>query len=232
MMQIPRIAVIAFLILVFLSGIIVILNDGIKDTSHKEGMETQNGSNDNPVVKNDCPDMLIKKGNSLLLYNTTAPTIEGINPIPFYSMDEYINYLEIQRSRGIRCPVLYMQLENDVQGNDVYRMHPSPFYVEGGIPSIPITTVDNTIPVSYKDANMDNPPYNQNMYPGFDPHAMDVGRTTNIDIIHNSTNNAECSANAADSRWCGPAYTNQAIERGEYTNEVVSRVIYPNVHPK
>jgi len=238
MSPIPQVVVVSFLILVFISGIIVILTDGIRNPDLKEGMET--GMNANPSATSDsvvsgksgCPDMLLKKGNSLLLYNSSAPVIDGINPLPFYSMDEYINYLEIQRNRGVRCPVLFMQMENDTQGNDVYRMHPSPFYVEGGIPPIPIVHSDNSIPVKYQDANTDNPPYNQDMYPGFDPYAMDVGRTTNLDVIHNSTSNAECSTNAADSNWCGPTFTNAAIDRGDFANETVTRVIYPNVHPK
>lgn len=234
MLSIPRYIHVAFLILVFISGIFVILTNGIRNTFAKEGLVANNTGNDDSTPNNDdnCPDMLLKKGNSLLLYNTRAPKIDGINPLPFYSIDEYINYLEIQRGRGIRCPVLFMQLETNAQGDDEYRMHPSPFFVEGGIPAIPFAHRDNTIPSKYLDSNIDNPPYNQNMYPGFDSHSMDMGRTTNIDMIHNSTNNGECSANAADSKWCGPTFTNAAIDRGDYSNEIVTRVIYPNVHPK
>lgn len=236
MSSIPQVIVVIFLIMVFISGIIVILTDGIRNPGLQEGLDTKiDAKSVEPAVnadKNTCPDMLLKKGNSFLLFNSTAPRIEGINPLPFFSMDEYINYLEIQRKDGIRCPVLFMQMENDTQGNDIYRMHPSPFYIEGGIPPISIVKNDNSIPAKFEDANLLNPPYNQDMYPGFDAHAMDVGRITNIDVIHNSTSAAICSANAADSNWCGPSFTNAAIERGEYSGNNVSSAIYPNVHPK
>ena len=46
-----------------------------------------------------CPDLLIRKGNTLLLYNTKS----GEDPLPFYNLDEYINYLEIQRKELTIC---------------------------------------------------------------------------------------------------------------------------------
>ena len=78
-----------------------------------------------------CPDLLIRKGNTLLLYNTKY----GGDPLPFYNLDEYINYLEIQRRAGTVCPVLFLQYESTAQGTDVYRMRPSPFDLQGGTPA-------------------------------------------------------------------------------------------------
>ena len=56
-----------------------------------------------------CPDVLIRKGGSLLLYNSKDPNAEVL---PFYNIDEYINYLEIQRRAGKHCPVLFLQYES------------------------------------------------------------------------------------------------------------------------
>jgi hypothetical protein len=61
--------------------------------------------------KDDCPNLLIQKGNALLLYNKNKPEDEN-NPLSFFNLDEYINYLEIQKSKGNSCPVLYLQQEN------------------------------------------------------------------------------------------------------------------------
>jgi hypothetical protein len=58
-----------------------------------------------------CPDLLIRKGNTLLLYNTKSKA----DPLPFYNLDEYINYLEIQRRAGNICPVLFLQYESTTQ---------------------------------------------------------------------------------------------------------------------
>ena len=214
-----------FLILTFLAGIYVCLTNGILNVN-KEGVE----NNDS---KPDCPDLLIKRGNALLLYNSNAPEIDGVNPLPFNSLDEYINYLEIQRRKGINCPVLFLQQENDVQGNDVYRMRPSPFYIEGGLPPLPLETHDNSIVQNIIDSSRDNPPYNANNYAVFDAHGQDVGRYTNIDQLHNSTMNTQTapSENPMDSNWGGILLTKNAVDSGKYANNEVTRVIYPKVIP-
>ena len=214
-----------FLILTFLAGIYVCLTNGILNTNpDKEGI-------DNNDSKSNCPDLLIKRGNKLLLYNSNAPEVAGVNPMPFNSLDEYITYIESQKSKGIHCPVLFLQQENDTQGNDVYRMRPSPFYIEGGLPPLPLETHDNKIVQNIIDASRDNPPYNANNYPGFDAHGQHVGRYTNIDSIHNSTMNSQDSAseNPMDSNWGGINVTQQAVDSGKYVGNEVRPVMYPKV---
>jgi hypothetical protein len=55
---------------------------------------------------------------------------------------------------------------------------------------------------------------------------MYIGKYTVLDEIHNSTGTGS-AANASDTNWCGPYYSNDAIERGDYKNEEVGKVIYP-----
>lgn len=123
-----------FLILVFLAGIYVLISFDKK--SGFEGLENKN------TVETDCPDLLVRKGSDLLLYNTKKPAIEGINPVKFKNLEEYKKYLEIQRKEGIHCPVLFLQHEYDIQGKGVYRAHSTPLQMEGGI------TRTDTIPSS------------------------------------------------------------------------------------
>lgn len=217
--------VLLFLLLVFLSGFVVFLNNGIKSSviEEKEGMEDKSDNKD-------CPDLLIRRGNSFLLYNSKAPVIDGVNPLPFYTLDDYINYLEIQRSKGIICPVLFLQQENNTQGVDVFRMRPSPFYVEGGLPPLPMEQNDNSKSVPSLDASRENPPYNQDMYNSFDPTSMYVGKFTNLDEIHQSTmKQGQCSDNQMDPNWCGVMYSQQAVDSGKYKDNEVFKVIYPNM---
>lgn len=112
-----------FLIIVFLAGIYVVITFDKKMAF--EGLINRS--------EDDCPDLLISKDSILLLYNTRKPAIEGINPVKFNDLDDYKNYLEIQRKEGIHCPVLFLQHEYDVQGKGVYRAHSSPLQMEGGI---------------------------------------------------------------------------------------------------
>lgn len=82
-----------------------------------------------------CPDTLIQQGNQLLLYSSKQPFQEGVNPIKFNHLDEYIHYIKVQRTEhGQYCPVLYLQQETNAQGQDVYRVRPSPFNPQAGLP--------------------------------------------------------------------------------------------------
>ena len=155
-----------------------------------------------------------------MLYNTNQPMEEGKNPIPFFNLDEYINYLEIERSRGNNCPVLYLQQENNAQGQDVYRMRPSPFDLQGGLPTMVPQTAAKIV-----DANRANPPYNANNYAGFDPNGLDVGQYTELDQIHDSTKQRKISDNPMDPNWAGVIYTQQMVDSGKYDENEVSRPI-------
>jgi hypothetical protein len=197
-----------FLIVTFLVGFYMIF-------SVKEGVEN--------LENNSCPDLLIQKGNVLMLYNTSKPIVEGQNPIPFFNLDEYINYLEIQRSKGINCPVLYLKQENNAQGEDVLRMRPSPFDLQGGLPTMVPTQVSNVVNVI--DANRENAPYNSNNFPGFDPQGLHVGEYTNLDQIHDYTKQNKISDNPMDPNWAGTIYTQQMVDSGKYEGSNVSRPI-------
>jgi len=214
-----------FLIFTFILGLYVTMYWDIhKYTTTKESM--QNSSDNN------CPNLLIQKGNSLLLYNTQLPQDQN-NPLSFFNLDEYINYLEIQKEKGNSCPVLYLQQENNAQGNDVYRMRPSPFDKQGGLPAEPTITNSQTIAamqnaVQRADASRANPPYNKDQYPGFDPHGQYVGQYTNLDVIHDSTNSRKISDNPMDSKWAGITYTQQMVDSGKYVDREIRKPVLFN----
>lgn len=163
-----------------------------------------------------CSNVLLRRGNRLLLFNTYLPESD-MNPIPFYNLDEYTNYIEIQRNKGYRCPVLYLQEENDVQGNDIYRIRPSPFSLEGGLPP----EIPNPRPVV--DASRDNPLYNTNQYNGFDPYNRDIGVYTDLDKIHDSTRQAPVSDNPMDTNWGGISHSQEMIDLGKYDDNIVGK---------
>jgi len=138
-----RLLFLLFLLIVFLAGLYVIFHYNTKTSydklNNKIGIEQMENSDSN------CPDILLKKDNVLLLYNSKKPT-DNTNPIPFANLDEYIFYLEAQRKLGNNCPVLYLQQENNTQGEDVYRVRPSPFDLQGGLPSVTDINQKNPFP--------------------------------------------------------------------------------------
>lgn len=167
-------------------------------------------------VDSKCPNVLIKKGEKLHLYNTKQP--EGPNnPVVFANLDEYIKHLETQRNEGVRCPILYLQQENNTQGEDVYRVRPSPFSLEGGLPPV------NPVARPIVDSSRENAPFNSNMYPGFDPYGQYTGVYTKLDAIHDSTRQTPVSDNPMDPNWGGIRHSTSQVESGKYAGNEVGR---------
>jgi hypothetical protein len=68
------------------------------------------------------------------------------------------------------------------------------------------------------------------MYPGFDPQGLYVGRTTNVDVVHQSTETeAILSDNPMDSNWGGVLFTQGQLESGKYEENEVVKPVFPQV---
>jgi hypothetical protein len=223
---------IVFLIAVFVLGWYLYAVGKLDDMffMSKEGMETED-ANGKPNIES-CPDLLIRRGNVLLLYNSKMEIVDGVNPLPFYNLDEYINYLEIERKKGRNCPVLFLQHETTTQGEDVYRMRANPFQMDAGL--MPLSAaLPSQIPVPVIDSNRDHPPYNAGNYAGFDPTGLTIGMYTKLDEIHDSTSKSpdgqSASDNPMDSNWGGVLYTQGKIESGKYDENNITKPQYSNV---
>ena len=144
--NLPMIVFIWFIIFTFLVGVGVCLSPKItketmmnllgnkKEAFTGDSEETETGT-ENPQ----CPDVLIKQGSQLMLIHSKLPKSES-NPIYFETLDDYTMYVEDQRKRGLRCPILFLQKENNAQGENVYRMRESPTELNGGFPIVPVQT--------------------------------------------------------------------------------------------
>jgi hypothetical protein len=228
---------VVFLIIVFILGIYMYSTkklDNLFDNMDVENMENQKPNKEKK--EESCPDLLIRRGNTLLLYNSKLDVIDGINPLPFYNLDEYINYLEIERKKGRDCPVLFLQHETTAQGNDVYRMRPSPFNLDAGLMPLSAAAMAGkpvpNVPERIIDSNRDYPPYNQGNYPGFDPHGLMIGTYSKLDEVHDSTakdpDGQSYSDNPMDSNWGGVLYTQSKVDSGKYDENNVTRPIFAN----
>ncbi len=201
-----RVGPIVFLIVVFS---LVLLASSVM----REPMQTKTQTQDKEQLK--CPKVLIKKGEQLILYDHADKEIQH-----FASLDEYIDYLKNERARGISCPVLFLQKENDTQGRDVYRVRPSVFDQQGGMAPVDIAPII--------DANRKSKIYNVNNYPGFDPLGLQVGVYSQLDAIHDSTEKTKTSDNPMDTNWGGVDFTQEAVDSGKYEDNEVGRPTYFN----
>ena len=177
---------------------------------------------------NRCPNMLIQKDSRFYLYNSKLAKVPGVNPIEFENLEDYSEFLDWQRSQGIRCPVLYLQQTYDAQGDAVYKVRPSVSEPQGGLP--PTVTMPNSQTEGEPqvqllvDATRDDPPYNAGSMPGFDQSSYYVGTNTPLDEMNQKQENMLYSANPMDPNWGGPEYTQSLVDKGVYKENEVKHV--------
>jgi hypothetical protein len=93
----------------------------------------------------------------------------------------------------------------------------------GGLP------VQPSKPIEILDASRDNAPYNENNFAGFDAHGQHIGEFTELDKIHQSTEQVKISDNPMDTNWGGPVFSRNTVHSGKYADREVSR---PTMVPK
>ena len=236
-MKTSRITFLLIVIVIYVLGLVLycsgkmsILNPHTSPVLGLESMEGTKGAVDVEQAFKSCPNLLLKRGNQLLLYNTSRGLQEGINPLIFQSMEQYLSYYNTSKQNGSPCAQLYVQEEYDAQGNQVMRVRPSPFDVGGGLSNFAMVAnqnnqyhINRASPIPIEDASRDNPPYNQNLYPGFDALSQYEGRYTKLDQVHDSTMNRNGgSLNPMDPNWGGIMETQRAIDAGVYEENNVS----------
>ena len=230
--------VLSFLfILVFLIGLYFYAK--CSDPNYVEGL-TNNNNNSKSGIR--CPNLLIQKGARFYLYNSKVANVPGVNPVEFDNLEDYTEFLDWQRSQGIRCPVLYLQETYDAQGNPVYKARPSVSEPQAGLPpSIASSTGDiisesslgdpnalaypNPVPTLLVDATRNDPPYNKNSYPSYDETSYYVGTKTPLDAMDTVQEKSGVSPNPMDPNWGGSEYTQDLVDKGYYKDNEVSLYI-------
>lgn len=136
-------------------------------TDGKEGFRKLN-------TKRSCPDLLVQKGPKIYLYNTKLAEVPGVNPIMFNNLEEYTEFLDWQKSQGIRCPVLYLQEVYDASGKVICKTRPCVTEPQGGLPP-------NNATLDAKGTNFSNIP--------------DIDGTTSVNGVANTNNDENGSVN-------------------------------------
>jgi len=212
-------------VLILLLGLYYIFNFNPKNKEAFENNSKNNSDNENDNDNRSdkhsqykCPNVLIRKGNTFYLHNNKVAKVPGVNPLKFDSLEEYTEFLQWQRSQGIECPVLYVQQSYDAQGNRVYKARPSPTEPRGGLQNLILTT-----PTKKKtkliDSNRNDPPYNENSYPGYDKNNQYIGIKTPLDKMYHSK--SEISPNPMDDNWGGNHYTKGLLKSGYYKDDQI-----------
>jgi hypothetical protein len=191
-------------------------NDGVEGF----GDAASAGGGDFATANTDrCPNILIQHGSEIFLYNSKVEKVPGVNPIRFKSLDDYSEFMDWLQGRGIRCPILFLQFSYDAQGQAVYKMRPSPTDLQGGLsPNMPYSPAPAAL-VQMMDASRDNPPFNNQMYDGFDPLNFNMGDYTTQDAAFRAKEiTSKYSDNPMDANWGGIRYSESAVASGIYAD--------------
>jgi len=243
-------SIVLFIIITFLAGIYFCAKPGNKNsldgiegftddqqsfTDDQQSFTDGQQSFTNQKVKPNearCPNMLIQKGSRIYLYDSKIAKVPGVNPVEFENLEDYVEFLDWQRSQGIHCPVLFLQQGYDAQGNETYKVRPNILNPQGGIPPVAATSISkqNTqqTPVGYSnrtllvDATHNDQPYNKENYPGFDATPYYVGMETPLDQMNIDVKNAPVSPDPMDDNWGGATYTQSLVDKGYYKGNEVS----------
>ena len=138
-----------------------------------------------------------------------------------------MEFLDWQRSKGIHCPVLYLQRSFDTQGNSSYKIRPSVSEPQGGLPPVSSRFNPNQQTLLV-DATRNDKPFNKNSYPGYDMSSYYVGAVTPLDKMNEKQENLLYSPDAMDPNWGGPEYTKSLIDKGYYKDNNVSLYVGDN----
>jgi hypothetical protein len=240
---------IAFLL--FCMGLYFYCKSVLNETSITPTKEPFENDSDSDKSQFQCPNLLIQKGARFYLYNSKMTKVQGVNPIEFDNLEDYVGFLEWQRSKNMRCPVLFLQQSIDAQGNTVYKIRPSVTEPQGGLPPSSITQTQerppvgsftgpniNTSSVSPQivtnpsqfnstnrslliDSNQDDSFYNKNSYPAFDAHGFYSGVFTPLDEMNVKQQHMLYSPNPMDDNWGGMNYTQELVDAGFYKDNEV-----------
>lgn len=149
------------LTLTILSGFMVILTQ----TNQPKQLEQPS--------KMSYPDILVRNGNKLHLLNSSNPSAK---PMLFNNLEEYKQYHFQQLKKGSDYQVIYLQEENDVQGQDVYKIYSNPFDTRIGITTMPIS--NNETNVRSDVVKYDKNKFNKHIgtdYNSYDVHELNLG---------------------------------------------------------
>jgi len=190
-------------ILVILCIFILGLTFIITKSGKREGFK-----GDKDFSENNCPTLLVKKEGKIYLYNKNKVEVPGVNPIVFDNLEDYVEFMDWLRAKGIRCPVLYLEEEYDTQNKKQYNVKDDPW-----------SASKETSKKKFYPSNSKKVPVDPSAYDDMD---QDIGVKNKIDSRFHSKK--KYSPYAMDSNWGGPKYTQKLVNEGEFkgsTREVI-----------
>jgi hypothetical protein len=167
-----------FILFIFFVTIIIkitlsYINNHILSKKEKEGF-----------TSGQCPSIMIKRDDQILLYNPKYMKIPGVNPIVLKNLKEYDEYLKWQRANKLNCPILHLEQMYNTQGLEQYEIKQS------FKSNTPVGPLNHDIPIIHKTPDINNmleqsnnSMYNSEFNSPYDPYNQEIGTYTGKDKI-------------------------------------------------
>jgi hypothetical protein len=101
--------------------------------NNPEGFENEEKETVKLSTDEKCPNLLVQEDGGITLTNTKEKIVPGVNPMRFNNLEEYVQFIEWQRSNGVKCPVLFLQKTENAQGEVSYTARPNIADPQGGL---------------------------------------------------------------------------------------------------
>jgi hypothetical protein len=204
-----------FIILFLLLGIYFIINVDKPSSSSSSSLLEGYINSTNTTVS--CPNILLQKGIRYYLYNSKLAIVPGVNPIEFQNLEDYTEFIDWQRSQGIRCPVLYLQYSYNAQGEPIYKGRPGPTNLQGGLPPAPPTNTQNNTNADSTYLIDNTSTSTSTSTTTNDQSSYNANAQSDDNLLHSNQ-----SANAMDDNWGGAQFTQSLVDAGVYEGDNVS----------
>ena len=159
-----------------------------------------------------CPNILYQSGSKIFLFNSKLANVPGVNPIQFNNLEDYVEFTKWQRREGIKCPILYLQKSEDIQGKPVYNAMLNPTNSKGGLPAYPLG------PGHSQSNVMSVPTINSEL---LNNDMRDIAKDIEIPIDNMFQSGTGVSPFATEANWGGAAYTQKLVDAGVFKGDEV-----------
>jgi len=119
-------------IIIFIIGLYYYINKN-------NNINNINNINNNYKIKNS--NIIFEKDGKIYLFSDTISLDK--NPIIFNNLEDYIEFNEMEKSKNINYPTIYLQYGKDTQNNDILMVKPSIIEINGGL--MPSKLISNNL---------------------------------------------------------------------------------------
>lgn len=160
---------------------------------------------------NECPTRLFREDGQLRMVH------QG-KQVKFENLQEYTYFVQAMRTRGIRCPVLYVEPIHDAQGGISIKQPDDPITPTPGLMNYPANLVVKGESTMTQYVGKHDPVASVQMPVGYDPANQIQGEDLPIDRFFR----VGASVNPYSAEWAGTKATERAIQAGEMKGDEVS----------